>query len=144
MKILLNHAKIFVCLLITGAMFLIACDKRNRVDTPPFYLDPLNHNNPLSGKEFRFDSLFWDYNDLRDIVAVYIVNRPDLFGNPGIYDVFLKQDTSHVWLPVVLKTSHAQFSGFIYGTGPTSIVVWSVPPDVSLIGKPVSIKIKFM
>ena len=150
MKTVITH---YICPLFFGMIIFTSCIKKNEsYNRPAYSLPPVNVVDTLTGKEFRFDSLIWAYDDNVDNVVININNRPDLFRYPRSIDVFLMPDSSSGWVYVRrITTELPSYYGFLYGivNGPLyginnySFGIFPRPADVSLEGKIVSVKVKF-
>jgi hypothetical protein len=105
----------------------------------------------LSGQEFVFDNLTWQFwdsgpgdpSDSFDEIFIVTPERPDLFSISGSMEVSLKFDTANNWIPIkrlnIDCTGYASFSSF-----PSAVSILLCGLDHTIVGKKASIKVKFL
>ena len=116
--------------------------------------------NTFNGQEFIFESLTWEIGDFYGIGAEDVYTgtpaRPDLFQNaPGLSyntqlqgEIYLKFDTASAWIQVVSRDlfNHnlpGQYQ-YVYDIISPFLYVHVYPLDYQLIGKKVSLKVRFL
>jgi hypothetical protein len=103
----------------------------------------------ISGYEYSFETE-WGFNDVGTDYDVYTATNgpnPDLFINDSmLLEVFIKLDTSSVWIPV-----HKALDPFTLSTGYSYRIIEQrlfifafFPGSAQLIGRKVSVRIKFL
>jgi hypothetical protein len=127
----------YIALLCYCAISLSSCDKEGLTTAPP---EPPG---PASGQEFIFSNLVW-YDNEMDNVYCSIVDY-HLFRPSWRIDVSVKNDTTGVWLQAVNARENSHANGYLYSvSNQGSLYIRPNPPDTSLRGTRVSIKIKFL
>jgi hypothetical protein len=141
--------------LITTTLFiattaLISCSKNpdtyptsSSSPPPPTIIDT------LSGKEFNFSNLTWDYwLDDFDELYVSIENRPDLFNRDRTVEVSVKSITDSVWISAQKYNAtispeyvYSIYLGRLYVFPYPYIYPWS--GNTQLAGSLVSLKVRF-
>jgi hypothetical protein len=145
--------KLSASLLFTGIILFLSCSKSASLNGPP--PAPQQTMDTLSGREFQFNDLTW-----REIVSwgtnvIVDIDRPDLFFDPfRELKVKMRHDTSSVWLDVFPETGSYSYPtgvNFFYAVGSDffyaaagHLYIYPVPAIHSLIGRKVSIKVKFL
>jgi len=152
MKPSLKHNAIVV---IIGAVFYLSCSKPEVPEPNRFPLPPPPPRS-LSGQEFLFDSLTWNFYDGSFDVGVddiYLKTPPraDLF--PWLPNstylnaqVFMKFDTASNWVEAKSREFYipsipVQYMYWIYLN---SLYVEILPLNYQLIGRKATIKVKFL
>jgi hypothetical protein len=131
--------KPFAHLLFTMLIMCTSCTKNDGL--------PRGNNTPhpiidsLAGKEFQFDNLIWDSDDIN--VYLLIKNRPDLFTYPRNFVVLLRLDTLSEWIPVLQGPVNPPFNGFVYSAGSGNLRILSYLPDLSILNMSPSVRVKF-
>jgi hypothetical protein len=100
----------------------------------------------LAGKEFIFNDLIWEEDTEYGWIYTVVQNRPDLFSKPDRpLEVSLMLDTVNSWLAIPNLSSNNS-TGFTYGInrGNASFVVSALSGYIQLVGRKVSVKIKFL
>jgi hypothetical protein len=139
----------FFILLMWSGLFLCCSKSSSPGGSPP----PQQTTDTLSGREFEFTDLTWKRIPSWAANVMVEIDRPDLFFNfSRALKVTIRLDTSSVWLNV-FHDNGAYFGGsnFYYATGGSdffnavsgSLYIFPVPPDFSLNGRKVSVKVKF-
>ena len=136
-KIILSAAIVFSVL-----AFCISCKKEilPAVAPPPVV-------NPLSGKEFVFDDLTWKFynSGFPDWNEIYLLipSTPTLNQSTMARgELFLKYDTSGIWLPVV-RQAEAKPNQHLYFFNAENLIVEVYPLNYQLPGRKASVKVKF-
>ena len=142
MKTLIKPA---TTLLFTAIMIFTSCIKEDDSFSPRTYTFPgaVQVVDILKGKEFRFDSLIWSYDDNTDNTYLLINNRPDLFTYPRDIVVSLMRDSASDWVSVRKSTTELPYYGFIFGIGNGRLTILPRPADISLEGKMASVQVRF-
>jgi hypothetical protein len=139
-----------------------SCSKDTVAPVPPLTLTPQLPlvQQSLSGQEFLFDSLSWQYYNSGvgspwwDEIYIRTPDRPDLFVDaPGLHyntylkaAVFLKFDTTNDWIEVKPTSFYDQNlpTQYLYIIYSPFLVVNVWPLNHHLIGRKAAIKIKFL
>lgn len=147
--------------LLSGVIFFISCKKEKPISSLVIPLtSPPPLSDTLSGKEFIFDGLQWKLADFYglglDDIYVGTPARPDLFHNSiGLYynlnlpngKVYIKSEYSDNWIEITSSLFYQNgVSGpYLYDIiEPYLYVHAAYPLYYSLVGKRVSIKVKFL
>lgn len=134
------------CLLLIAMMIFTSCIKRDGSFIPRASNSP-NHTIPtidtLAGKEIRFDSLIWNYDDNTGNVYLFINSRPDLFTHPRNFEVSLRPEASSEWVQVTRRTANPPSGRFVYSVGMGSLYIFPYPADFSLDSTSASVKVRF-
>ena len=147
--------KLTACILLAGAIIFASCSKDNPVNNTPYNYLPSPVNPNLSGQEFIFNDLTWGIGDFSGIgtADMYLGTpvRTYLFPSRLSMEVFIKLDTSSVWLNVkrfVYPSSGTPWPGtnigYCYAEEFGSLWVLLLPVNNQLLGTKASIKVKFL
>jgi hypothetical protein len=141
--------KFFVSLFLI-IICLVSCKKDDIVQQVIPSAPPPPHW-PLAGREFIFDSLTWglgyDYRWDMDEILVTAPYLPDIFYyNQLQKEISVRPDSSSIWIPAQTDFYYspgANYYWYYFYQGDTLRVVTN-PFDFQLIGKYVSVKVKFL
>lgn len=148
MKMKLTQAT-FALLIVTIAM--ISCSK-NAAEDPITTAPPPQTADTLSGKEFIFSDVLWDYW-LDDFNELYgrIADRPDLFSNSKrAVDVYVKNVTDTAWVSVQRYDDPNLSTGYRYNIFNRGLIVLPYPDiypssgNTQLPGTKFSLKVRFL
>jgi len=123
---------------------LISCRKNPGNNST---LQPATITDTLSGKEFTFSGLTWNYwLDNFNELSISIENRPDFFGTNRTLEVFVKSVFDTAWIPAHSNVTPGYtygivFSRHLYVSPYPYIQPWSA--DTQLAGTKASLKIRF-
>lgn len=121
-------------------------------------VDSVKVNVSLKGQEFVFNDLAWEvFTDFDGHTHVIIPTPPlpeffhrasiyNLDPNPSGLEVYLKEENTSAWLPV-RQAGQSGGENFYYISDEHLIVEnepKNMPPNTALVGKKVSIKLKFL
>jgi hypothetical protein len=137
-----------ILLITTNA--LISCSKNpgtySTVSSSP---PPPTITDTLSGKEFSFSDLAWDYwlDDFNELYTS-IENRPDLFSHDRLMVVSVKSVTDSTWI-TALKYNHITSPGYVYSIYKGGLYVLPYPyvypgSGNTLVGTKASLKVRFL
>jgi hypothetical protein len=136
--------KLTTSILLITTTTLISCSKdpgNNSTTQPPAITDT------LSGKEFTFSGLIWNYwLDSFNELSISIENRPDFFGTNRTLEVFVKSVLDTAWIPAHTNvipgyTYGIVYSRHLYVSPYPYIQPWSA--NTQLAGTRASLKIRF-
>jgi hypothetical protein len=142
MKMLL---KTQTAIIFIGIILIVSCKKKLDGHTNA---TPVNW---MSGQEFIFNDLKWQVANDSGTDEIFIItdNRPDLFFSNAAKQVFLKLDTSSVWIeiPTASNTLPASTTFYYdistYNSNAFLYVDQNPPLNYHLVGRPASIRVKY-
>ena len=148
MKPILKYS---LLVLVIGNVLFLSCSKDSQSPLSTSTLTPPQAIDTLSGKEFIFSELIWDYrrDDFNELYTM--VNRPDLFNAYHAKQVFVKSITDTIW--VLADVVPTTTSPYVYSVelGGRLVVepyptIYPLPwsPNNQLANTKVSIKVKFL
>ena len=146
--------KFVVCILLIGIVTFVSCNKEKPVASvvvpPPPPPPPPPIKDSLTGKEFIFSDLIWDYDyDGAANLYIGIENRPDLFSVDRPVEVLVKSAIDVTWMAAE-KFHYPNTPGYVYGIYSKSLFVFPSPHifpwsgNTQLPGTKVSLKVKFL
>lgn len=130
----------YILSVILPCYFFISCSKETEV-----VFDPQPNQHQPGAYEVVFDSLAWIYDTdgIGEWMYFMSPSRPDLFETSGQrVDAWLNLDSSSNWIQI-RSGFESKGDQFTYSVSPPFLVVYKWPPDLSMVGKKSSIKIKY-